>query len=996
MRLPLLALCAFAAAAQGQATNVDLHLHEGTNIAAAVSPDGRSIAFDLLGRIWVVPRAGGTASALTEPLNESRQPAWSPDGARIAFQSYRDGTWHIYSMARDGSDVRQHTFGLFDEREPDYMADGRTIVFSSDRAGNYDIWSVNLANGALARLTDDPADDAAPAVNRATGAIAFVSTRATGHGVWIRQADGTTWQWATSPGTPNAPAWSADGTQLSWTDFGMGTARLMVAARGAEPRAISPAAGDAFPFRAAWLPGGELLYTGDGQLRLASAAGEMRASIPFDAHVTFTRAAYARHARDFEGTKPAKVYGVVGPALSPDGTTIVFGALGDLWQLKGGKLTQLTHDPFVEFDPAWSPDGKSVVYVSDKSGTMELWLRDMATGAERALTTHEGGAAVPAWAPDGREVVYQVQRGLGTEIRGITVATGAIRLVKANLFQPSKVTFNADGSVLAVVALNVYSARYREGRNDILFFNRDGGEDRWLVPPGGRGITTRGSDGPVWAPDGRRIAFIQDGALVSMPVTPTGAPTGPLLRHSSELANTPGWSGDGRTLLYQATDGLRLVNVATGAVTKVDVPLTWTQRHPSRRVVVHAGRLWDGVAQKAQENMDVVIDGHRIISVMPHSAALHKDSVVDAGKYTVMPGLADAHAHEGFGVGEGLGRTWLAYGITTIRDPASEPFQMRERREAVESGVRVGPRALSTGRIFDGERIYYGFNNTITAGAQLQQELDRAATLEFSLLKTYVRLPDNLQAHIIEFAHAHGIPVSSHELYPSVASGGDHTEHISGTSRRGYSPKMSRLNRSYADVAELLIASGMSITPTMALQGGFVLVSRRTPTILDDPRLAIAYGPDYVEGLKAATRAPMAGFAVTSPELVASLGQLVTRVVRGGGRIMAGTDSPIIPFGLGLHVELQSYVENGLTPREALMAATSNFAKIVGLDRDLGTIAVGKLADLVAVEGNPLEQITDTRRVQLVVKDGEVYTEQRLLAGAVMQAAPKKKTALKK
>ena len=1001
MRFPsllwALSACALATSARTQITPVDLRLHEGTNIAAAVAPDGRTIAFDLLGRIWTVPRGGGTATALTEPLQESRQPAWSPDGSRIAFQSYRDGTWHIYSIERTGHDLRQHTAGAFDEREPDYTADGRAIVFSSDRAGNYDIWSVDLASGALARLTDDPADDAAPTVNRATGAIAFVSTRAPGRGVWVRNADGTTALWATSPNTPTAPSWSADGTQLAWTDLSAAAARLMIASRSGDPRAITPAAGDAFPFRATWLPDGDLLYTGDGQIRIVTLAGELKASIPFDARITFTRTAYSRRARDFEGSKPAKVYGIVGPALSPNGKTIVFGALGDLWQLTGGAisggalssgaLTQLTRDPFVEFDPAWSPDGKTIVYVSDKSGTMELWLRDMTSGAERALTTHEGGTALPAWSPDGGEIVYQVQRGLGTEIRGIAVATGTIRKIKTNLFQPSKVTFNPDGSVLAVTALKVYSARYREGRNDILCFNRDGGDERWFVPPGGRGITSRGADGPVWSPDGRRLAFIQDGILVSTPVTSTGEPNGPTMRHSAELANSPAWSGDGRTLLYQATDGLRLVNIADGAVTRVDVPLTWTQRHPSRRIVVHAGRLWDGTAETARANVDVIIDGHRITRVVPHAAQWHRDSVVDAGAYTVMPGLVDAHAHEGFGVGEGLGRTWLSWGITTIRDPASEPFQMRERREAVESGVRVGPRALSTGRIFDGERIYYGFNNAMTPGAQLQQELDRAVALEFSLIKTYVRLPDALQAHIIEFAHAHGIPVSSHELYPSVASGGDHVEHVSGTSRRGYSPKMSRLSRSYGDVSELLIASGMSLTPTMALQGGYSLVTHRTPAILDDPRLAIAYGPEYMEGLKAAARVPATGPFATTPEMVASLGQLVTKVVRGGGRVMAGTDSPIIPFGLGLHVELQNYVEGGLTPREALMTATSNFAKIVGLDRDLGSITAGKLADLVAVEGNPLEQITDTRRVQIVIKDGEVFTEARLLAGAVKPPA---------
>ena len=988
-RFTCLLAIGFVPAAHAQPRAVDVRLREGTNIAAALSPDARTIAFDLVGRIWTMPAGGGTATVLTDLLAEARQPTWSPDGRRIAFQSYKDGTWHIWSVARDGSDLRQHTSGASDEREPDYSADGKRIVFSSDRSGNYDIWQVELATGALMQLTTDPADDAAPAVNRTTGAIAFLSMRAAGRGIWVSNPSGGASLWVATPGTPTAPSWSPDGSRIAFTDYVYGDMRLMVASRGGEPTVISAAKSDPFPFRAAWISNDELLYTGDGHIKRLGTNGGAAIDVPFEGRVQFTRSAYTKRTRDFESVKPAKAYGLVGPSLSPDGTTIVFGALGDLYQMRSGKLTQLTKDPYVQFDPVYAPDGKTIVYVSDKSGTMELWLRDVAAGTDRALTTNAGGAGLPAWTPDGREIVFLVSRALGTEIQAVTVATGAVRVVKTGLFLPSRVTFSPDGGTLAVTALHANSGRYREGRNEILLFDSQGVNDRWVVLPSGRGISTRGSDGPAWSPDGKKMAYILDGLLWTMPVARSGDPTGPPTRLTSELANGPCWSGDSKTILYQSTDGLRLVDVASGEVSRVDVPLTWTRAHPARTVVVHAGRLWDGVAESARENMDVVVKGHRITSVVPHSAALHRDSVVDASAYTVIPGLADAHAHEGFGVGEGLGRTWLSFGITTIRDPASEPFAMRERREAVESGVRVGPRALSTGRIFDGERIYYNFNNAMTAGAALAQELERAKELDFSLIKTYVRLPDALQARIVEVAHAAGIPVSSHEIYPAVAIGMDHTEHISGTSRRGYSPKMSRLSRSYGDLIELLTASGMSLTPTVALQGGFGVAVAKNLALLDDPRLLIAYGPAYVEGLKAAARAPNTGAFGTTPAMVKSLGETVRRVLRGGGRVMAGTDSPIIPFGLGLQVELQNYVEEaGLTPREALMTATSGFAKIVGLEKQIGTIAPGMLADLIAVEGNPLVTITDSKRVQVVVKNGEVYTQGQLRAGAV---TPRKK-----
>ena len=990
-RLVFAALTAVVVAGPGvaQSTTVDVRLHEGTNIAVAISPDGKRVAFDLQGRLWTMPREGGTATVLTDLITEARQPVWTPDGQRIAFQSYRDGTWHIWSVAKDGRDLRQHTSGPYDDREPDF-ADARTLVFSSDRSGNYDLWRLDLVTGVMEQLTSSLGDDFAPVVHRPSGAIAYVSTRADGPGIWTRSADGTHAKWAAVAGAAAGTAWSPDASRVSFTLIANGTSRLMVAERGGEARAISRADGDAFPFRATWMNDTVLVYTANGRIEGITLAGAPFGSVPFEARLSFTRSAYTRRARDFDGAKASKALGIVSPAVSPDGRAVAFVAVGDLYVARDGKLAQVTHDPYMEMDPAWSPDGNTLAYVSDRSGTMEIWLRSVTTGAERALTTTSGGAALPTWTPDGEEIVFQAQRGLGTEVQAVTLATGAIRTLRTNLFGPSRASFSYDGRYMAMTALHANSARFREGRNEILIMSREGTGDRWVIPPGGRGISTRGIDGPAWSPNGRRMAFIQDGLLWTMPVQANGEPAGSPVRVSEELANAPSWSADSRTLVFQVTDGLRRVDVVDGRVEKVDVPITWTRRNPARRVVVHAGRFWDGQADKVITDVDVIVRGHRIERIVPHGAAYHRDSVVDATGLTVMPGLADAHAHIGFGAGEALGRSWLAYGITTVRDPAAEPFLMRERREAVESGVRVGPRELATGRIFDGERIYYAFNNAMTPGAQLRQELERAGALDFSLIKTYVRLPDALQSRVIADAHAMGIPVASHELYPAVAFGADHVEHITGTSRRGYSPKATRLMRSYDDVSELLAKSGMSLTPTMALAGGFALFATKHPEILDDKRLTIVYGPTYPAAIKAGIAAQQGNPNVASTVgMMQSQGKLVTTLVRGGGNVMAGTDSPIIPYGLALHIELETYVEYGLTPVEALRTATTNFAKIVGLEKDLGVLTAGRLADLVAVEGNPLVTIGDTRRVKLVVKNGEVYTYDRLVSGAVRPAARK-------
>ena len=143
---------------------VEVTISEGTNVAAALSPDERTLALDLLGRIWVMPASGGTATALTDPVGDARQPAWSPDGSRIAFQAYWDGNYHIWSVGADGTGLRQHTRGRFDHREPHWSPDGARLAFSSDRGGSYDVWVMELDGGDPERLTDWPGNEYGPRV----------------------------------------------------------------------------------------------------------------------------------------------------------------------------------------------------------------------------------------------------------------------------------------------------------------------------------------------------------------------------------------------------------------------------------------------------------------------------------------------------------------------------------------------------------------------------------------------------------------------------------------------------------------------------------------------------------------------------------------------------------------------------------------------------------------------------------------------------------------
>src|SRR5262249_61623459 len=133
---------------------IEITLTEGTSMAAAVSPDRRWIAFDLIGRLWIMPIRGGEATAITPALFEARQPTWSPDSNQIAFQGYDDGTWHIYVIERGGGEPRAITSGEFDDREPMWAHQGSAIAFASDRYGGIStVWIVDASDGHRRQLS---------------------------------------------------------------------------------------------------------------------------------------------------------------------------------------------------------------------------------------------------------------------------------------------------------------------------------------------------------------------------------------------------------------------------------------------------------------------------------------------------------------------------------------------------------------------------------------------------------------------------------------------------------------------------------------------------------------------------------------------------------------------------------------------------------------------------------------------------------------------------
>lgn len=983
---PLAMACARPEASTPAATagsdRVDVTVREGTSMAIAVSPDRRHVAIDLQGGLWIVPIEGGAARRVTDEYGDVRQPDWSPDGQRIAFQSYRDGTWRIWTVRPDGSELRVVTSGPFDDREPHWSPDGRSIAFSSDRSGNYDVWTVDVESGAVRQVTRDPGNDFFPAWSRDGSQIAFVSTRAAAPGVYATTLDGVERQVAAVWGTVGAPSWSPAGTVLysavptppgpaSGPAPPPGTPELP--ARLVAGEQVVATGEDYFPFRAQWLSPTEFLYPADGRIKRRSIETGVVADVPFSATLGVTPAQYRRKPRDFDGTSPRPALGVLRPVQSPDGSRLAFAALGDIWiQPAGGEPARLTDDEFVDTDPTWSPDGRRIAFSSDRAGSLDIWVRDLESGREQRLTTSSDADVAPAWSPDGQSIAYVANQGYEQgELHLVSAAGGAQRRLRERGFGIGYPSWTPDGRTVVVSALRAYSTRFREGMNHYWAVPVDGGAATLHTPIAHRPSGKRAGDGPAVAPDGRHIAYVSDGRLfvqsIDAAVTPTGSPRA----LGSELADAISWAGPGH-VLYIATDRLRRISIADGVATDVPLGVAWRPTIPAGRLVVHAGRLIDGVRPVAQSDIDIVIDANRITSVVAHGARHHSGQVVDASDRTVFSGLIEGHGHTLIEHGRLFGRVHLAYGVTSVRDVGSIPYDALESREAFESGRRPGPRLFTSGYLLDGARPYYPMASTAPDEDVVVLEVERARRLGYDTFKTYVRLPDLLQRRAIEGAHAHGIPVSSHEIYPAALSGVDSVEHTGATSRRGYSTKQSLTGRAYEDVVQILAKSRMTITPTLGL-GGFQTGVAREPGLIDDLRwrlLQPAWTDALVRSRLAASR-PAAGLTPGQ--------RTVGALHRAGVRLIAGVDSPLAPYGTALHVELEDYVAAGLTPFEALQTATRNTAALLGADGDLGTIEAGKLADLVIVDGNPLDDIRHTRRVRAVVKNGEVFTLERLL-----------------
>ncbi len=952
---------------------VSVTLREGTNMAVTVNAKQDRV-ISLQGQLFFLPADGegdaAAARAITSPYYDAREPQYSPQHEQVVFHGYRNGNWDIWQVATDGESAPQTlTNDAYDDREPQYLADSSAVVFSSDRGGSYDIWQVNVSGDGLHQLTDTENNVYSP-TSSVTGKLAYAESQG-GESSVVVHPDRVL---VTHAGVISGVQWSPDESQISYQLIDASRAAVRVVdLNSGNDKLVSVAGSDVFPFRAHWLTDDEIAYTADGKIKKSKLVGEAE-DWPFSVSLDLTRHDYPRRKRNYDSNISRRALGISSPVISAGGEDIYFSALGDIWQWRpsNNSLNKLIDDSFAEHSLALSPDGSMLAYVGERTGRIALHLFDLASYEDRVLNIDAEQVSFPSFSPNGENIAFFVDvigNPLGGQLMVMNLDSGEIRKVLTPMpGQP--ISWSEDGRRVAVTRLNAYSSRYREGMYELVITDISSNATSTILPVPHKSISSA-----VLTADGA-MTYVQSGLLhrLELDANYTALEDGGLLTKelTNELTDLPSWSSDGDYLVYLSGDRLKRLDAITGKIEDVTPEIEWNMAAPQETYVLRVGRLFTGEGDDYLLDRDIWISGDRIQKVVAQSAVTDVP-VVNASEYAVYPGLFEMHAHMG-ATSEVQGRVWLSFGITSVRDPGANPYTAKERQEAWDSGRRVGPRTYITGYLTDGNRVYYAMAEGIVSEEHLQKALDRTAALQLDFIKTYVRLPDHWQRKVVDFAHNIGIPVSSHELYPAVAHGMDHVEHIGGTSRRGYQPKVSRLGYSYDDVFTLLSQSGMGMTATAVLPG-FAVIMAEEPDWFETQQFDTFYGPEarrYYEML-------MPRFGANAAAIATANGKLLRELTRRDALLVTGTDAPFVPYGAGLHAEFRLYRRAGLTPAQILHQATMKSAQAAGVASELGSIVAGKLADIVVVNGDPLANIGDADNVVMTIKNGQLYPIEELL-----------------
>jgi Tol biopolymer transport system component len=1023
--------------ARGRTYEVDFTTDEGTWMSVDVSPDGRWVVFDLLGHVYRMPSEGGAAAALTQSsgVATNYHPQYSPDGTRIVFVSDRGGQSNPWVMNADGTDP-QPIFLDLDTRvvEPTWTPDGRAVVLrqqalaGSERSSG--IWMYRIDGEPVRELLGASQPGAAwPSLSRdgqylyyhiAVGPADMIK------GAYqLRRLDLSTGriseittgtdqaQYRGSSGGAIAPEVSPDGRWLAFARripdgtisyrghrIGPRTALFVRDLRsGAERVVMDPIELDmaegiktlrVLPGYSWTEDGGAIVISQGGRLRRLDPMGGTVETIPHNARVRRTVSEQARGARQLSDG-PLQVRFTRWQTASPDGQRLLFQAVGRLWvmELPDGEPRRLTEEAFdpLEYSGAWSPDGREVAFTTwDDFERGHLWRIAVDGGAPEQLSVEAGEYVNPVWAPDGRSLL--VTRGSGATARGRTWANNPwyeIVTVPLSGGEPrvlARASTRHDGGAQAGGRRQIVRASFgAEGR---VYFPEEAppdssGRGTALVSVHADGTDRRVhvslpfADEIVPSPDGRWVAFAEGFNVYVAPmpeISEGGTETridkrldADVRRLTLEGGLYPRWRGP-TTLEFGSGVRYYRYDVETQRTDTAWIDLRVPRAIPNGTIAITGARILPMNGGGVIERGDIVVRGGRI-SCVGVCGTVGADRVVEANGATIIPGIVDPHAHhhrEHSGI---LPRrnfeaaAYLAYGVTTTMDPIGWSAAVFPEAEMIEAGLMVGPRVFSTGENMSaGDRAR---SNEITSYEDAVHEINRLIDWGAVAIKQYGQPRRAQRQWISDVARSANVMVTG--------EGSDLPYNVGTTldGQTGWEHPMSYVPL-YADVAEFFGRTSSVYSPTFVVGGAAAWNEEYFWQIDDQWKDA-----KQRRWLPWRHLIPPTRRRVLRPETDYSfpfIAMGMADVIKSGGYGAIGSHGQ--HHGIGSHWEMWM-VATAMSPMETLEVATMHGARFLGLHEDIGSIEVGKVADLAVLNANPLDDIHNTADIRFVMKAGTLY-----------------------